>query len=140
MPPGGPVRAALIAAALSGVPSTLWSLAQGRDPLEATLAAGRLVLPAEVRRARLIGAAVLVHLTLSLGWGGWLTRVLPGRWRLSWGAIAGLGIAALDLGMAHAVPSPRLAAVRRLPVAPQLADHVAFAVVVAALSRPGTGA
>ena len=141
MPPGGLVRAALIAAAVSGVPSTLWSLARGRDPLEATLAAGALLLPNETRRGRLIGAASLVHLTLSLGWGVLLARALPRDRRLACGMVAGLGIAAVDFGVAHAVGSRRFDAIRLLPLVPQLADHVAFAVTAATLSdcRPTVG-
>src|SRR5205814_4681241 len=37
--------AGLIAAVVSGAPSTLWALARGRDPLEATRAAGSIVAP-----------------------------------------------------------------------------------------------
>ena len=64
-----------------------------------------------------------VHLALSLGWTLALDRAgVRGARR---GALAGLAIAALDLGVAGA-RSPR---VRALPLAPQLADHAAFGAV-----------
>jgi hypothetical protein len=57
---------------------------------------------------------------------------LPRRHSLAAGAFGGLGIAALDLSLA-----PRLApAVAALPRAPQVADHVAFGVLVALAGRP----
>ncbi|NUT56131.1 MAG: hypothetical protein HOQ03_09135, partial [Thermoleophilia bacterium] len=58
------LRAALTAAALSGIPSTAHALATGRNPLEATYAAGSIVLPGETRPGRLVAAAVPVHLAL----------------------------------------------------------------------------
>jgi hypothetical protein len=75
-----------------------------------------------------------VHLALSLGWGVALARVLPRRRTPLWGAIAGLAIAALDLG----VVGRRFPRVRALPRWSQVADHVAFGVCVGlALRRPG---
>jgi len=130
------VRAGLLAATLSGTPSTLHALMRRRSPLEATLAAGAMVTgerrPAAVRLA----AALLVHLALSLGWTVLLDRVLPDRGRAAWGALAGLGIAALDLG----VVGRRIPAIRALPPGPQVADHVAFgAIAGAALGRRERG-
>ena len=112
------------AAVLSGVPSTLHALATGRDPLEATKAAGSILLPGERRTLPLVAAAVPVHLALSLGWALVLARLgVRGPLR---GAAAGLAIAALDLGVAgRAVPR-----VRALPLGPQLLDHAAFGAIV----------
>ena len=104
------VRAAAWAALLSGAPSTLHALATGRDPLEATLAAGSILLPRETRRTRLLAAAVPVHLALSLGWAVALDRAgVRGAGR---GALAGLAIGAVDLSVAaHVFPrDPRAAA------------------------------
>jgi hypothetical protein len=117
------IRAAAWAAALSGAPSTLHALATGRDPLEAALAAGTILLPDETRRARLLAAAVPVHLAVSVGWTFVLDRAgVRGAAR---GALAGLAIGSLDLGLgARAVPR-----VRALPLLPQLADHAAFGAV-----------
>ena len=112
------------AAVLSGTPSTLYAVATGRDPLEATKAAGSILRPRETRGPALVAAAVPVHLALSLGWAFVLDHARvrgPGR-----GAAAGLVIAALDLGLAGR-RYPRL---RDLPLAPQVADHVAYGVVI----------
>ena len=112
------------AAVLSGAPSTLHALATGRDPLEATTAAGSIVLPRATRTAALVAGAVPVHLALSLGWAFVLQRAgVRGPLR---GAAAGLVIAALDLG----VLGRRYPRLRELPPGPQLADHLAYGAVV----------
>jgi hypothetical protein len=117
------VRAAAWAALLSGAPSTLHALATGRDPLEATLAAGSVVLPGETRRTRLLAAAIPVHLALSLGWAIALDRAgVRGAGR---GALAGLAMGAVDLTLAARV----LPRIRALPLVPQLADHAAYGAV-----------
>ena len=114
---------------MSGVPSTAIAVATGRDPLEATVAAGSVVLPGETRRGRLIAAAVPAHFALSIGWALVLAKILPQRRVLAAGAAAGLVIAAFDLGVVGRL-FPR---VRALPLLPQLADHVAYGATVAAL-------
>jgi hypothetical protein len=121
------VRATLIAAALSGLPSTAYALATGRDPLEATKAAGAVLAGEDAPPLVQVAAAVPVHLALSLLWGTLLERSLPARRRVAWGAAAGVAIAALDLGVA----GRRIPAIRRLPLVPQFADHVLFGVTVA---------
>jgi hypothetical protein len=123
------LRAGLAAAALSGAPSTAHALLAGRDPLEATLAAGSLLLPREQRRARLLAAALPVHLALALGWTAVLDRASVRGSRA--GALAGLAIAALDLGLV----GRRFARVRALPLLPQLADHAAFGAVAGRMLR-----
>lgn len=121
------VRAGLWAAALSGIPSTVHALATGRDPLEAAVAAGSVLLPRETSRAKLAAAAVPVHLALSLGWTLALDRAgVRGARR---GALAGLAIAALDLGLVGRA-FPRI---RALPLVPQLADHAAYGAIVGSL-------
>ena len=117
------LRAAAAAAVLGGIPSTAHAFLTGRDPLEATLAAGSVLLPDETRRTRLLIAAVPVHLTLSLGWTVALDR--GGVRGARAGALAGLMIAALDLGLV----GRRFPRVRALPILPQLADHAAFGAV-----------
>lgn len=121
------LRAAAWAAALSGAPSTLHALATGRDPLAATAAAGSILLPRETSRARLVAAAVPVHLALSLGWTLAFDRAGVRTARA--GALAGLAIAALDLGVA----GRRFPHVRALPLLPQLADHALFGALAARL-------
>jgi hypothetical protein len=123
------LAAGLVAAALSGIPSTLHALLTRGDPLAASRAAGALLLSRETRTIRLLAAAVPVHLSLSLGWGVVLAAVLPRRGTVTGGALAGLAIAALDLN----VPGERTAAVRALRIWPQVADHVAFGVTAGAV-------
>ena len=130
------VVAGALAGALSGIPSTLHALATGRDPLEAALAAGTLVLPHETRRARLAAAAAPVHAVISFGWGIALAHVLPLRRPALEGAAAGLVITALDLGLL----ARRFPRIRALPLGPQLADHLAYGVIAATtLARRRTG-
>jgi hypothetical protein len=121
--------AGLAAAVVSGVPSTLHALVSGADLLAGARAAGALMLPREQRTLPLLLGAVPVHLALSLGWAVVLDRVLPHGREMSGGVVAGLGIAALDLG----VIGRRVAPIRALPVGPQVADHVAYGAVVGAV-------
>lgn len=132
MPTG--LAAGAVAAVVSGVPSTIHALATGRDPLEATLAAGSILLPRERGRGQLFLAAVPVHVALSLGWGLVLARLLPRRPRLVDGAAAGLAIYLLDMRLA-ARPFPR---VRALPQLPQALDHALYGTTVAAVLRRRT--
>ena len=125
------LRAGLIAAVVSGAPSTIHALATGRDLLEATYAAGSLLLPGERRRRVLLAAAIPVHLGISVGWAVLLAAVLPRRRTVLAGAAAGLAIAALDLG----IVGRRFERIRALPVGPQLADHIAYGAVVGAALR-----
>jgi hypothetical protein len=120
------VAAGAIAALVGGAPSTAWALVSGADPLEPTLAAGSLLVPNERRRARLVLAAVPVHLVLSLGWAFVLERVLPRRHGIAAGTVAGATIAALDLGLV----GRSYKRIRELPLAPQVADHLAYGATV----------
>ncbi len=121
------LRAAIPAAVLSGLPSTLHALATGRDPLEASVAAGSLLLPKETRCGRLVIAAIPVHLALSAFWSAVLALLTPRKKPVIEGIVAGLSIAALDLGLVGR-HYPRI---RELPSVPQLADHLAFGILVA---------
>jgi hypothetical protein len=123
------VVAGAAAALLSGVPSTLHALATRASPLEATLAAGTLLLPRERRPLVLAVAAVPVHLALSLGWAVLLAAVLPRRRTVAYGMLAGLAIAALDLG----VVGRRVPRIRALAPVPQVLDHVAYGATVGAV-------
>src|SRR3954468_7197180 len=101
--------AGVVAGVGSGVPST----AIDRHPVEAMRAAGSLLGKPTVPRG------VVAHLAISLWWGLVLARLLPRRPSLAAGAAAGVGIAALDLGVIGRW-FPRI---RALPAAPQVADH-----------------
>jgi hypothetical protein len=121
------LAAGALAAVVSGAPSTAYALVAGRPVLEGALAAGSLLAPAARRPAVLLAAAVPVHLALSLGWAQVLARVLPATRPQAAAPLAGLAIAALDLG----VIGRRFPRIRALPVAPQVADHLAYAQAVA---------
>lgn len=123
------LRAGFVAALVSGAPSTACSIAARRDPLEATLAAGSMLLPRENRRGYLVAAAVPVHFALSAFWGVILAALLPRGRHLLAGSVAGLIIGLVDL----LVVGRRFSRIRALPIVAQLADHVAFGTTVAAV-------
>jgi hypothetical protein len=128
------LRAGTFAAVLSGAPSTVHALATGRSPLDAVQAAGTLLLPDDAPPSARAAAGVVAHGAISLGWGVVLAVVLPRRRPVGWGALAGLVIAGVDLG----VLGRRRPRIRALPLVPQVADHVAFgALVGAVVSRAG---
>jgi hypothetical protein len=120
------LAAGLAGAVLAGIPSTAWSLVRGDDVLDGARAAGAMVLPHERRRPVLLLAAVPVHLMLSVGWARVLAAALPRRAEPAWGALAGLGIAVLDL----ALIGRRIPAIRALPQGRQWADHLAYGATV----------
>lgn len=123
-----PLRNGLVAGALagavSGAPSTLHALVTGRGPLDATRAAGHILAP-RASGTRLVASALVVHSLLSLGWGVALAAMLPRGREAQAGAVAGLGIALLDL----AAVGRRIPEVQALPLWPQVADHLAFGAV-----------
>ena len=63
---------------------------------------------------------------MSVAWTTLLTAVLPRRRTAAAGALAGLGIAVLDLGVAQR----RFPAIAALPRVPQVLDHIAFGALV----------
>jgi hypothetical protein len=128
------LAAGAVAGALSGVPSTVHAVATGRSPVDALEAAGTLLLADDSLPSARVAAGLVAHGAISLGWGVVLAAVLPRRRAVLWGALAGLAIAGLDLG----VLGRRWPRIRALPTAPQVADHVAFgALVGAVVSRAG---
>jgi hypothetical protein len=129
---GDGLAAAVPAAVFGGIPSTIYAIATRQDPLEASVAAGSILLPHEDSRARLLAAALPVHLTLSALWGLALGTVLPRKRPLLEGITAGVTIAILDLGIIGR-RNPRIRALEPLP---QIADHVAFGVVAAMSLAP----
>jgi len=120
------LHAGLIAAVVSGAPSTAIAVVRGDDVLDGARAAGTLLLPHETRTVALLAAAVPVHLALSLGWAVVLDRVIPrGREHVG-GLLGGLAIAALDLELI----GRRLPRIRALPQPRQWADHAAYGLTV----------
>jgi hypothetical protein len=123
------VKAGLAGAAMSGLPSTVITLARRESLLDGARAAGAILLPRETRTPVLLAAAVPVHLGLSLGWAAVIAR-LPRQGAMV-GALAGLAIAAVDLG----VIGRRIPAIRALPQKRQWADHVAYGLSVSYLLK-----
>lgn len=123
-------RAGLIAALISGLPSSGHALITGRDPLQATTAAGSLIMPNSSSRPQLLIAAVPAHIGISLFWTYLLCRVLPARRRALAGAAYGAAIAVVDLRIiGGAIPR-----IRALPLGPQIADHAFFGAIVGFLT------
>jgi hypothetical protein len=126
------IEATLLAATLSGLPSTFYALVKSRSPraaavyvYEATRAVGTLVPPGRPGFRR--GAAV--HLAISMLCGETLARTLPRAYCIRWGAAAGFVIGVINVGaIGRAFP-----AIARLPLMPQLADNVMFGTVFALL-------
>jgi hypothetical protein len=119
------MRAAVVAGALSGTPSTLEAFRHQRDfrsvatyVWDATCAVGTLVPPG--RPGFIRGA--LVHAGISAMCGEALARTVPERRSLVWGAGAGLAIGVINVR----VIGRRFPAIAALPLVPQLADNVAF--------------
>jgi hypothetical protein len=125
------VRAGLVGSVVGGVPSTVHAVLTRRDPRESTVAAGSLLLPREQRERRLLATGAVVHVVISAGWGAALAATLPRRHTVGAGAVGGLAIAAVDLGMVGR-HFDRIAA---LPLLLQVADHVAYGATVGLVLR-----
>jgi hypothetical protein len=133
------VVAAAVAGIVSGAPSTLHAVVTGRSPLDAVRAAASLAPTWAGRSAGAeLAAGLAVHAGLSVVWTAVLAGVVPRRHPVLWGAVAGAGIAALDLG----IVGRRNAAITELPLMGQAADHVVFGAAVGwvlARRAPPTG-
>jgi hypothetical protein len=128
----GIVEATVLAATLSGVPSTLHAFIKGRGlrsaavyVYDATCAAGTLVPPGRPG----FGRGVLVHVAISMLCGEGLARTLPVDHSVEWGAAAGLMIGVVNVG----VIGRWFPAIRGLPLVPQLVDNMTFGAVFAAM-------
>jgi hypothetical protein len=116
------VAAGSVAALVSGAPSTLYAVLTRGRLLEPTLAAGTLLLPRE-RRVGAPAARRRAGPPRPVTRLGVCTRSrVPRERTMAPGALAGLGIAALDLG----VTGRHYPRIRELPKLPQVADHVAY--------------
>jgi hypothetical protein len=69
----------IAATLLSGLPSTLYALFSGGEVLEATRAAGAMLIPARSSLLQLFAAAAFVQGTVSFFWVLILALVLPRR-------------------------------------------------------------
>lgn len=115
------IHAWLVATVFSGAPSTFYALATGGDPMEATRAAGAMLVPADSPHWRLLVAAVVVHCAVSGFWTGVFGFLLPRRRIVSWALAASAVVAWLDLRIVAPQWFPSVAA---LPFWPQFADHL----------------
>ena len=87
----------LAATVFSGAPSTAYALATGTDPMEATRAAGTMLVSPDAGPVRLFAAAALVHSTVSLFWALVFGSVLPHRHVVAWAMGGSAAVALLDL-------------------------------------------
>lgn len=125
-----------MAAIVSGAPSTLHALlttrsfrATGAYVCDATRAIGTLVPPGRPGPTR----GAIIHVGISAVAGEALARALPRRRSVAWGAVAGLAMGVVNVGMVGRM----FPAIRALPLLPQLADHVAFGAVFAIVADRG---
>lgn len=125
------VVAGAVAWALSGLPSTVHAAATGRLSLAPVRAAGTLVLAPARSPRELFLAGAAAHTALSWGWATVLALALPSRRTVAAGALGGLLVSGLDLGLI----GRRYPAIAGLPVGPQVADHLAFGAVVGLVVR-----
>jgi hypothetical protein len=105
----------------SGLPSTLHALATGADVLEATRAAGAMLVGPDRTLAALIAAAALVHPAISLFWTWIFGRLLPRRRVAPWAVLGSAAVAVLDL---RVIAPPLFPTVAALPFWPQFVDHL----------------
>jgi len=118
-----------VASLAGGLPSTTLAALQGRPVvaygLDTTRRVGVLVPPFRRGFAR----GVLAHAVISVVAGEVLAATLPRPRSIAWGAAAGLVMGIVNVG----VIGRRIPAIAELPLAPQLADNIAFGMIFAAI-------
>lgn len=114
-------HAGWVATLFSGLPSTLYAFASGSDPLEATRAAGAMLVSATSDTRTLLAAAALVHPLVSLFWTAVFGCLLPRRRPAPWAVAGAAAVALLDLRLIAPLLFPSIAA---LAFWPQFADHL----------------
>ena len=120
-PPSDLAWAWMIATVFSGLPSTVHALLTGADPLEATRAAGAMLVPASASTRTLVAAAAVVHPAVSMFWTAVFGLLLPRRQVMLWAVVGAAVVALIDLLVIAPLAFPSVA---RLPFAPQFADHL----------------
>jgi hypothetical protein len=111
----------LMATIFSGLPSTAYALLIGANPLEATWAAGGMLLPMSAQPAQLFMAAAVVHCSVSAFWTVVFGALLPRRHVVFWALAGSAAVALLDLRLVAPLLFPSVAA---LAFWPQFADHL----------------
>jgi hypothetical protein len=119
----------LVATVFSGLPSTAYALFVDADPLEATWAAGGMLLPMSAPPAQLFMAAAVVHCSVSAFWTVVFGALLPRRHVVAWALAGSAAVALLDLRLIAPLFFPSVAA---LAFWPQFADHLAWGVLLGA--------
>jgi hypothetical protein len=122
----------LVATVFSGLPSTLVAFASGADPLEATRAAGAMLMPAATDTATLVAAAALVHPVVSLFWSAVFGCLLPRRHLVPWAIGGAAAVALLDLRVIAPLFFPSISA---LAFWPQFADHLMWGALLGGTLR-----
>jgi len=124
------IEATLLAAALSGAPSTVHVFIKRRSLRSAaayvydtTRAIGTLLPPGRPG----FGRGVLAHFAISMLCGETLARTLPPDHGAAWGAAGGFLFGVINVG----VIGKSFPAISGLPLMPQLADNVMFGTVFA---------
>ena len=124
------MRAGLIAAVLSGAPSTVVTLRRGEDILASTEAVGEALLPRVRKGWARVAVGGVAHLCISLFWARVMQRLLRAESgtaaAVSGGAACGAAIAAIDLGLVGRFLPP----IRALPGGQLFADHLAYGAIV----------
>lgn len=126
------LHAWLVATIFSGLPSTLYALATGADPLEATRAAGAMLVPPTSDTPTLVAAAAFVHPAVSLFWTAVFAFLLPREHVLAWAVAGAAAVALLDLLVIAPLVFPSVAA---LPFWPQFADHLMWGALLGGMLR-----
>ena len=117
------------AALLSGIPSTVYAWLTGRDIMEATRAAGAMLISARSSDTALFWSAAIVHSVVTIFWAMLLTWALPRKRTFAWALVASAGIALLDLR----VIGRWFPEIHALDFWPQFADHLMWGGVLGAV-------
>ena len=115
------LAAGTAATLVSGIPSTVYAWLSGGDPLEASRAAGAMLIPAGSPLTQLLVAAAIVHVAVSFFWAAILVAVLPRTHILVSATAAAALIGFIDLRL---IAPPLFPEVAALAFVPQMADHL----------------
>ena len=126
---GDAIAAGLPAAITGGIPSTSWALLTRQNPLEATRAAGAMLIDPGSADAYLYASAVCVHVAVSIFWAGILAASLPRRRTISWAIVTAALIAVLDLRVIGRL----FPEIHALAFWPQFMDHLAWGATAGAV-------
>jgi hypothetical protein len=127
------LEGAAVASLLSGAPSVATALAGGsvRSALEYAIDATRAVgtLSPSGRPGFVRGA--VIHTAISVAAAELLGLTLPRERSIAWGAVGGLLLGVVNVGVIARLFYPAIA---ELALGPQIADNIAFGVVFAAVA------